>query len=122
MDPSEEQSRKIAHQAEKDLNSYPAKVGHGGRILPGYETQTAKGLTGDSSKNKLSMYLSTIQIDICLPSIKHPALESGVDTAVENRFDGAKVTYGSAASGAGGNRVIPPEEGGDILPGKGGGR
>jgi len=41
--------------------------------------------------------------------------ESGVDTSVESRFPGAKVTYGSAASGAGDNREIPVEEGGDVM-------
>ncbi|KAF1829204.1 hypothetical protein BDW02DRAFT_574208 [Decorospora gaudefroyi] len=45
------------------------------------------------------------------------ATESGVDTAnVENKFPGAQVTYGSAASGAGNNRDIPVEEGGSIKP------
>lgn len=44
------------------------------------------------------------------------ALESGVDTSVENKFPGAKVLYGSAASGRGDNREIPTEEGGDLLP------
>jgi len=42
------------------------------------------------------------------------ARESGVNEAVENKFPGAKVTYGSAASGAGDNREIPVEEGGEI--------
>jgi len=42
------------------------------------------------------------------------ANESGVDASVENRFPGASVTYGSAASGAGDNREIPVQEGGDI--------
>jgi len=40
--------------------------------------------------------------------------ESGVDSSVESHFPGASVTYGSAASGAGDNREIPVEEGGDI--------
>ncbi len=43
-------------------------------------------------------------------------LESGVDAIVEKKFPGAKVTYGSAASGRGDNRAIPLEEGGDIKP------
>lgn len=43
------------------------------------------------------------------------ALESGVDQSVENKFPGATVSYGSEASGAGDDRVIPVEEGGDIL-------
>ncbi|KAI4910571.1 uncharacterized protein J4E92_009929 [Alternaria infectoria] len=41
--------------------------------------------------------------------------ESGVDTAaVEGKFPGAQVKYGSAASGAGNNREIPLDEGGSI--------
>lgn len=40
--------------------------------------------------------------------------ESGVDTSVTSKFPGSTVTYGSAASGAGDNREIPVEEGGDI--------
>ncbi|KAI9743898.1 MAG: hypothetical protein M1818_002632 [Claussenomyces sp. TS43310] len=49
-------------------------------------------------------------------STSDSATESGVDTSVESKFaaQGAKVTYGSAASGAGDNREIPVEEGGDI--------
>ncbi|KUJ11820.1 uncharacterized protein LY89DRAFT_593649 [Mollisia scopiformis] len=47
------------------------------------------------------------------------ANESGVNEGVETRFPGASVTYGSAASGAGDNREIPVEEGGDILKGSG---
>jgi len=38
---------------------------------------------------------------------------------VETRFPGASMTYGSAASGAGDNREIPVEEGGDVLKGSG---
>ncbi|KAK3214690.1 hypothetical protein GRF29_19g984010 [Pseudopithomyces chartarum] len=44
------------------------------------------------------------------------ATESGVDSSVENKFPGAQVTYGSAASGQGNNRDIPLSEGGDINP------
>lgn len=47
------------------------------------------------------------------------ALESGVDESVRNKFPGADVTYGSAASGAGNNRDIPLSEGGDINPSTG---
>ncbi|MCJ1273882.1 hypothetical protein MMC21_001675 [Puttea exsequens] len=51
------------------------------------------------------------------------ANESGVDTNVENKFPGAQVKYGSAASGAGDNREIPVDEGGDLIskPGEKGG-
>lgn len=44
------------------------------------------------------------------------ATESGVNQDVQQRFPGATVSYGSEASGAGGNRTIPPEEGGGINP------
>ncbi|TVY36947.1 hypothetical protein LSUB1_G004789 [Lachnellula subtilissima] len=47
-------------------------------------------------------------------STSDSATESGVDASVESRFPGANVVYGSAASGAGGNREIPPQEGGTI--------
>ncbi|KAK5161621.1 hypothetical protein BJ546DRAFT_1070454 [Cryomyces antarcticus] len=41
-------------------------------------------------------------------------LDSGVDDSVTNKFPGSTVTIGSAASGAGDNREIPVEEGGNI--------
>ncbi|OCL01787.1 hypothetical protein AOQ84DRAFT_328463, partial [Glonium stellatum] len=44
------------------------------------------------------------------------AVESGVDETVRNKSSGASVIYGSGASGAGDNREIPLEEGGDINP------
>ncbi|KAM3075215.1 hypothetical protein ACMFMG_007336 [Clarireedia jacksonii] len=47
-------------------------------------------------------------------STSDSANESGVNQGVESKFPGASVTYGSAASGAGDNREIPVEEGGDI--------
>ena len=37
-----------------------------------------------------------------------------MDEDVVNKFPGSEVTVGSAASGAGDNREIPVEEGGDI--------
>ncbi|TVY73311.1 hypothetical protein LSUE1_G006972 [Lachnellula suecica] len=73
-----------AQQAERELNSHQAKQGY----------------SGSDSEHLL------------IP--RETANESGVDQSVENRFPGAKVTYGSAASGAGDNREIPVEEGGDI--------
>lgn len=45
-----------------------------------------------------------------------PARESGVDEIVRYKFPGAHVIDGSSASGAGDNREIPLEEGGDINP------
>ncbi|KAI9659085.1 MAG: hypothetical protein M1821_002045 [Bathelium mastoideum] len=47
------------------------------------------------------------------------AAESGVDESVRQKFPGAEVTYGSAASGAGDNREIPLSEGGEINPATG---
>jgi len=40
--------------------------------------------------------------------------DSGVDETVTSKFPGSTVTVGSAASGAGDNREIPVEEGGDV--------
>ncbi|KAL9119633.1 MAG: hypothetical protein Q9187_003812 [Circinaria calcarea] len=40
--------------------------------------------------------------------------DSGVDESATNKFPGSTVTVGSAASGAGNNREIPVEEGGDV--------
>ncbi|KAF6218425.1 hypothetical protein HO133_005774 [Letharia lupina] len=49
--------------------------------------------------------------------------ESGVDTSVTDRFPGSTIKVGSAASGAGDNREIPVDEGGDLIskPGEKGG-
>ena len=41
-------------------------------------------------------------------------MESGIDESAVRKFPGGEVTVGSAASGAGDNREIPVEEGGDI--------
>ena len=83
----------IAQQAERDLNSNAMKQG------------VSSGSTS-----------STFSTDHPTPDEANapPADESGVNAAAANKFPGGGVTYGSAASGAGGNREIPPEEGGDI--------
>ena len=44
---------------------------------------------------------------------KLPATESGVDTSVENKFPGAEVKIGG--QGAGDNRPIPVDEGGEVI-------
>ncbi|MCJ1301075.1 hypothetical protein MMC08_003874 [Hypocenomyce scalaris] len=75
----------IAKQAERDLNSHHAKHGHNADI---------------SSKHGHGASDSTA--------------ESGVDETVTSKFPGSTVLVGSAASGAGDNREIPVEEGGDI--------
>ncbi|KAL9044392.1 MAG: hypothetical protein Q9214_002469 [Letrouitia sp. 1 TL-2023] len=43
------------------------------------------------------------------------ATESGVNESVTSKFPGASLKYGSAASGAGDNREIPVDEGGELL-------
>ncbi|KAI6787819.1 hypothetical protein KC363_g9037 [Hortaea werneckii] len=78
---------KLAQQAERDLNSEWAKNEH-------KVSDTARHAAGASDSTA----------------------DSGVDKSVEQKFPGASVTYGSAASGAGDNREIPLSEGGDINP------
>ena len=85
--------RIISHQAERDLNSHSAKHGH------------SVSDTGNA------ILLRTLTEDF-INSIR--ALESGVDAGVTSKFPGSAVVVGSAASGAGDNREIPVEEGGDI--------
>ncbi|KAI7554245.1 hypothetical protein KC331_g669, partial [Hortaea werneckii] len=81
---------KLAQQAERDLNSEWAKNEH-------KVSDTARHAAGASDSTA----------------------ESGVDQSVQQKFPGASVTYGSAASGAGDNREIPLSEGGDINPATG---
>ncbi|EHY58604.1 hypothetical protein HRR83_007327 [Exophiala dermatitidis] len=45
--------------------------------------------------------------------------ESGIDQSVTDKFPGSTAEYGSKVSGAGNNREIPPEEGGDVQKGTG---
>lgn len=96
---------KLAEAAEKDLNSYQAKQGLSNQ--------------SDSGKTSISFFsrcLLSRLINITLTHQPLTANESGVNQAVENKFPGASVKYGSEASGAGDNRTIPEDEGGDILP------
>ena len=82
----------IAQQAERDLNSHGAKHGW-------------------SSGESGMLYLMQ-----GLPSTEpKTANESGVDTNVTTKFPGSTVKVGSSASGAGDNREIPVDEGGDII-------
>ncbi|GAB1739898.1 hypothetical protein NU219Hw_g4829t1 [Hortaea werneckii] len=81
---------KLAQQAERDLNSEWAKNEH-------KVSDTARHAAGASDSTA----------------------ESGVDQSVQQKFPGASVTYGSAASGAGDNREIPLSEGGAINPATG---
>lgn len=43
------------------------------------------------------------------------ATETGVDPGVTKKFPDSSVMVGSAASGAGDNREIPVQEGGDLI-------
>jgi len=79
---------KLAKQAERDLNSHTAKTG------------------ADADNKSVSQGYGA----------SDSTIESGVDENAASKFPGAEVTYGSAASGAGGNREIPLSEGGDIDP------
>lgn len=86
----------LAQQAERDLNSHAAK----------------HGLSSDLSGTYSIPYCYAISR---LTVLNPTAEESGVDQSVTNKFPGSTVKVGSAASGAGGNREIPADEGGDIL-------
>lgn len=75
---------------------------------------------------KVAISVTTRAAQVCVLSFTtlgkangSPAVESGVNEAVNNKFPGSDVKYGSAASGAGGNREIPLDEGGDINPATG---
>ncbi|KAK6440675.1 hypothetical protein LTR95_003102 [Oleoguttula sp. CCFEE 5521] len=76
----------IAQQAERDLNSTAAKEG--------------SGLAPDVTKSN-----STKASD--------STIDSGINSAAVNKFPGATVQIGG--QGAGNNREIPVEEGGDVL-------
>jgi len=81
----------IAKDAERDLAS--DKLKHGAQDS-GYGGKTVSG--GSTSTE-----------------------ESGIDQSVTNKFPGSTAEYGSKTSGAGDNREIPVEEGGDIHKGTG---
>lgn len=83
----------LAQQAERDLNSQGAK----------------KGLSSSDSGKNYSQILITKDHELIAT-----ATESGIDEAAVNKYPGGEVKIGSAASGAGDNREIPVEEGGDI--------
>lgn len=93
----------LAKQAEHDLNSQAAKQGHN-------LDHRSKGSHGASDSSAYSILPHKARADM------DPALESGVDESVRNKFPGADVLYGSGASGAGDNREIPLSEGGDLDP------
>ncbi|KAK3070098.1 hypothetical protein LTR53_011040 [Teratosphaeriaceae sp. CCFEE 6253] len=78
----------IAQQAERDLNSNAAKTGA--------STESQGNRRGHGASDSTA--------------------ESGVDQSAENKFPGSTVNYGSGVSGAGDNREIPVEEGGDVNP------
>ena len=102
---------KIAHEAEKDLNSHAAKHGHDA-------DRSAQHGHGASDS---STYFDRESLAACAPLrlTFTSAAESGIDQSVIGKFPGATATAGSSASGAGDNREIPVEEGGGIQRGTG---
>jgi len=111
----------IAKQAERDLNSDQAKNEHRA------DTNNTRKNAGGASDSSMSHPKNPATLALPPPHLTqegrlnrfHAATESGVDQSVENKFPGAQVTYGSAASGAGNNREIPLSEGGDVNPSTG---
>lgn len=99
----------IAQQAERDLNSHQAKHGD--------YNKSSSGTTSPPPHPK-SMQKKTLT-DAFLAL----AVESGVDEGVTSKFPQSTVKTGSQASGAGDNREIPVDEGGDLIskPGEKGG-
>ena len=89
----------LAYQAERDLNSHQAKHGVS---------------TTDSSMASHLSPLSLFSTSSLTPT-SPLATESGVDTSVTDKFPGSTIKVGSAASGAGDNREIPVDEGGDLI-------
>ncbi|KAK2742409.1 hypothetical protein FQN55_007847 [Onygenales sp. PD_40] len=84
-----------AYQAERYLNTYQAKTGH--------------GQAGVSDTSKLPPYP--------MPDDPHYLIsfttESGTDANVETEIPGSEVKYGPGAKARGSNdRIISPEEGG----------
>jgi hypothetical protein len=90
----------IAQQAERDLHSYAAKHGHDADV------SSRAGRGASDSSMSLSSFL--------LFPFKRMLLT--YYEIVRQKFPGADVVYGSAASGAGDNREILLSEGGDVDP------
>lgn len=91
----------IAQQAERDLNSNAMKQGEG------------SGASDSSTPPPPPPPSTHYEPPTDTPS---SAKDSGVNENVINKFPGSEVKIGSAASGAGDNREIPLDEGGDINP------
>ena len=101
---------KLAAAAERDLNSYEAKQG--------LNSASDSGIVPLLNPPFLSspFPFGTFNARTKVRLLTSLANESGVNQSVEAKFPGATVKYGSEASGAGDNRTIPEDEGGDILP------
>lgn len=117
---------KLATQAEQDLNSHTAKHGHNADLSSNHGHGASDSSKSPESKVEVcsgicSLLLSGTLINDSynMLTLSSTAAESGVDESIRNKFPGADVTYGSAASGAGNNRDIPLSEGGDINPSTG---
>jgi hypothetical protein len=102
----------IAAKAEQDLNSSQAKTG----TTSGFGGKT---VSGGSLSSTSSMLLPFVRSPLQYILTSSPADESGIDQSVTNKFPGSTAEYGSKVSGAGDNREIPVEEGGDIQKGTG---
>nr|OQO20958.1 hypothetical protein B0A51_14246 [Rachicladosporium sp. CCFEE 5018] len=91
----------IAQQAERDLNSTASKQGSGlaPDVTKSNSTKASDSSTVDGSKGR---WLTELL-----------AIDSGINEAAVNKFPGATVQVGG--QGAGNNREIPVEEGGDVL-------
>ena len=95
----------IAAKAEQDLASDKLKHGTQGS---GFGGKTVGG--GSTSSTFPRAAFTTNSTILTNPT----AEESGIDQSVTNKFPGSTAEYGSKVSGAGDNREIPLEEGGDI--------
>lgn len=85
----------LTRQAERDLNSHGAKHGL------------------SSADSDMLLFQPIVLLESAID--KHQATESGVDTNVTQNFPDSTVKVGSAASGAGDNREMPVDEGGDLI-------
>jgi hypothetical protein len=105
----------LAEQAEHDINSYQAKTGN------------ARAGASDSSKSawlvrRIVHSIGWVAFTLwptAFTDCRLTAIESGIDASVTRKFPGSTAEYGSHVSGAGDNRDIPIEEGGDIQKGTG---
>jgi hypothetical protein len=112
---SEQNPLDIAAQAERDLNSREAKTG----ASKPSDSGTSPFQCTIPQPRSIRLACQGGKRDVKTQTsynIRGTANESGVNANVTNKFPGSTVTYGSAASGQGGNREIPESEGGGFNP------